>query len=113
MVENSCIFCRIISGQLASNIIWQDDLAIAIRDLNPQAPSHVLIIPKQHLVDITECKDSVLLGSLFQRAALIASKERLTNGFRLVVNTASDGGQTVNHLHIHLLGGRTMGWPPG
>ena len=113
MVENGCIFCRIISGQLASTIIWQDSLAIAIQDLNPQAPSHILIIPKQHLADITECKDSVLLGSLFQRAVLIAQQEGLADGFRLIVNKGSDGGQTVNHLHIHLLGGRAMTWPPG
>jgi len=113
MEKNGCIFCRIIQGQLNSNIVWQDDSAIAIRDLNPQAPSHILVIPKQHMSDITECKDSDILGSLFLKASLLATQERLSDGFRLVVNTGSNGGQTINHLHIHLLGGRTMSWPPG
>jgi histidine triad (HIT) family protein len=113
MEKKDCIFCRIITGQLNSNIIWQDNSAIAIRDLNPQAPSHILIIPKEHMGDITECKDSLLLGNLFQKASILAKQEGLINGFRLIVNTGPDGGQTINHLHIHVLGGRCMAWPPG
>jgi histidine triad (HIT) family protein len=111
--KDGCVFCQIISGKLSSNIIWQDDLAIAIDDRNPQAPSHILLIPKEHITDITECKDSLALGKLFQSASMLASKQGLTKGFRLVVNTGSEGGQTVHHLHIHLLGGRNLSWPPG
>jgi len=113
MEKNSCIFCRIIQGQLSSNIVWQDDSAIAIRDLNPQAPSHILVIPREHMSDITECKDSQILGSLFHKTSIVAAQEGLNKGFRIVVNTGSDGGQTVAHLHIHVLGGRAMSWPPG
>ena len=113
MDKNGCVFCQIISGKLNSNIVWQDDSAIAIYDRNPQAPAHILLIPKQHFSDITECKDSSMLGKLFQAATCIAAKEGLSNGFRIVVNTGSDGGQTVYHLHIHLLGGRALSWPPG
>jgi histidine triad (HIT) family protein len=113
MEKNSCLFCRIVQGELNTNIVWQDDTALAIRDINPQAPSHILVIPKQHMSDITECKDAKILGYLFQKASLLATQEGLGDGFRLVVNTGSNGGQTINHLHIHLLGGRAMLWPPG
>lgn len=113
MEKNGCIFCRIITGQLSANIVWQDDSILAIRDLYPQAPSHILIIPKEHISDITECKDPFLLGNLFQRACSLAGQEGLSTGFRLVVNTGANAGQTINHLHIHVLGGRRMDWPPG
>lgn len=113
MEKQTCIFCQIIAGQLSSTIIWEDDSALAIRDLYPQSPCHLLIIPKEHFSDITECKDPLLLGNLFRQACNLAAKEGLADGFRLVVNTGEHGGQTVPHLHIHILGGRSMSWPPG
>ncbi len=113
MEKKPCIFCQIVGRQLSSTIIWEDDSALAIRDLYPQAPCHLLVIPKEHFSDITECNDPHLLGNLFQQSCNLAVKEGLTNGFRLVVNTGEQAGQSVGHLHIHLLGGRNMDWPPG
>jgi len=111
-----CLFCKIISGDIPSNKIYEDKDVYAFHDINPAAPSHVLIIPKKHLHDITEAKDqdTELIGKLVLRANTIAEEIGLTeNGFRYVINTGSDGGQTVFHLHLHLLGGRPMSWPPG
>jgi histidine triad (HIT) family protein len=113
MAKQKCIFCQIIAGELPATIIWQDDLAIAINDLYPQAPCHLLIIPKQHYSDITECNDPLLLGNLLKQATKLAALKDLTSGFRLVINTGASAGQSVNHIHIHLLGGRDMQWPPG
>jgi histidine triad (HIT) family protein len=110
---SDCLFCKIIAKQIPSNPVTENEDLIAIRDINPQAPTHILIIPKHHAKDITEMSDAALTGRLFAAAKSIAQSEGLTNGFRLVVNTGSDGGQTVDHLHIHLLGGRGLGWPPG
>lgn len=111
--EPSCIFCKIIKRELPSNIIEEDSDVIAIRDINPQAPTHALIIPKEHIKSIAEWDDPEALGKLFQKACDIARQERLTDGFRVVVNTGDDAGQTVHHLHIHVLGGRRLHWPPG
>lgn len=108
-----CLFCKIAGGQIPAKLVKNTETYAAFRDINPQAPTHILIIPKEHFNDITDVRDANLLGSLFQAAKDIASEEKLDNGFRLVVNTGSDGGQTVIHLHIHLLGGRNMTWPPG
>ena len=111
-----CLFCKIISGDIPSNKIYEDKDVYAFHDINPAAPSHVLIIPKKHLHDITEAKDqdAELIGKLVLRANTIAEEIGLTeNGFRYVINTGSDGGQTVFHLHLHLLGDRPMSWPPG
>ncbi len=113
MAKQNCIFCQIIAGELKATILWEDDSAIAIRDLYPQAPTHLLIIPKEHYTDITECKDGLLIGNMLKQAASLASQEDLSNGFRLIINTGPQAGQTVAHLHIHLLGGRNMQWPPG
>ena len=113
MSKEKCIFCQIITGELTSTIIWQDESAIAIRDLYPQAPCHLLIIPKQHYNDITQCNDPLLLGNLLKYTTKLAALENLSSGFRLVINTGAVAGQTVNHIHIHLLGGRDMLWPPG
>lgn len=111
--DPNCIFCKIIDRQIPASIVSEDDYSIAIRDVNPQAPTHILILPKKHIVNITEAGDAELLGKLFQKTGPLASSEKLTKGFRVVVNTGDDGGQTVGHLHIHLIGGRAMKWPPG
>ncbi len=113
MEKQNCIFCQIIAGELKSTIIWQDDEAIAIHDLYPQAPCHILVIPKQHYTDVTTCTDPLLLGNLLKQAAKLAELENLSSGFRLVINTGAQAGQSVGHIHIHLLGGRKMQWPPG
>jgi histidine triad (HIT) family protein len=110
-----CLFCKIIAGEIPSKKVFEDDLTYAFKDINPQAPTHVLVVPRKHIASLAEAgaEDEGLLGYLHLVAARIASSERLANGFRTVMNTGSDGGQTVDHLHVHLLGGRAMGWPPG
>jgi histidine triad (HIT) family protein len=110
-----CLFCKIIAGEIPSKMVFEDDLTYAFRDINPQAPTHVLVVPRKHIASLAEAgaEDEGLLGYLHLVAARIANNERLPNGFRTVMNTGSDGGQTVDHLHVHLLGGRAMGWPPG
>ncbi len=111
---SDCIFCKIVSGQIPSQRVYEDDQVLAIRDINPQAPVHVLILPKQHIVSVMELTDSRLLGRMTVAAAQVAKREGIAErGFRLVTNTGPDGGQAVPHLHFHLLGGRQMEWPPG
>ena len=110
-----CLFCRIIAGEIPATKVHEDELVVAIRDVNPQAPTHLLVLPVRHLAsaaDLTEA-DGPLLGHLFAVAADIARREQLDGGWRLVANVGPDGGQTVDHLHLHLLGGRRMTWPPG
>ena len=111
----ACLFCKIIAGEIPSNKVFEDDLAYAFRDINPQAPTHILIAPRKHIASLAEAvaKDKELLGYLHLVAGRIANSEGLSNGFRTVINTGPDGGQTVDHLHVHLLGGRSMHWPPG
>lgn len=111
--DPACIFCKIADKQIPSKIVTEDTDYIVIRDINPQAPTHVLIMPKEHVRNINECKDPARLGSLFRVVEQVVAQENLGNGFRVVVNTGEDGGQTVDHLHIHVLGGRALGWPPG
>ena len=111
-----CIFCRIAAGEIPGERIHEDDQMIAIRDINPQAPVHLLLIPKRHIVSLVDLtpSDHALLGSLVFAAVALAEREGLAGrGFRLLVNSGPEGGQTVPHLHFHLLGGRMMGWPPG
>jgi histidine triad (HIT) family protein len=110
-----CLFCKIVAGEIPSKKIFEDDLTYAFRDINPQAPTHVLIVPRKHIASLAETgdEDQALLGYLHLVAARIARSEGLAKGFRTVINTGSDGGQTVDHLHVHLLGGRPMSWPPG
>lgn len=108
-----CIFCKIIAGEIPANIEYQDDNFIVIKDIAPTAPVHLLIIPKKHLSNIMEI-DSTLAGNLFTKIKDIAAQFGVQEkGFRLVINTGDDGGQTVGHLHIHLLGGRALSWPAG
>lgn len=108
-----CIFCKIVKHEIPSKIVLDDDDAIAIQDVNPQAPTHILILPKNHVANLSEAGNPTFLGSLFQKVQSIVEREKLDNGYRVVVNTGTDGGQTVDHLHIHVLGGRIMHWPPG
>ncbi len=109
------IFSKIIRKEIPADIIYEDNLAIAFRDINPQAPVHILVIPKQPIAKLSdaESKDHALMGHLLLTAKRVAEQEGLTNGYRLVINTGPDGGQTVYHLHLHILGGRQMHWPPG
>lgn len=110
-----CTFCRIASGDEAAPIVYQDQDVTAFHDRNPQAPTHVLIIPNEHIesVDDVTSADVDLLGKLFVVARQVAEEEGVTEGYRLVVNTGSRAGQSVFHLHMHLLGGRSLSWPPG
>ena len=113
---NNCLFCRISSKQSPANIIYEDSEAVAFTDINPQAPLHVLIVPRKHISTTLEInpEDDVLIGHLFRLAAKIAKEKGIAeSGFRLVMNTNADAGQTVFHIHLHILGGRQMHWPPG
>lgn len=111
----SCLFCKIIEGTIPSTAVYQDELCYAFADIHPQAPIHILIAPRAHIASLNEAGggDRALLGHLFWAAAEIARSKGLTKGYRVVVNTGEDGGQTVDHLHVHLLGGRSLSWPPG
>lgn len=111
-----CLFCKIVAGDIPADILYQDSDITAFRDINPAAPTHVLVIPNKHIAAINEAdeEDQALIGKLLLVANQIAEQEGLsTDGFRYVINTGSDGGQTVFHLHLHILGGRQLGWPPG
>lgn len=114
---SDCIFCRIVSGEIPAQVVARTDDAVAFHDLNPQAPVHVLVVPVRHLAavrDATGEDGAVLLGRTLQLAARVARDLGLdAGGYRLVANTGAGAGQSVFHLHVHLLGGRPMGWPPG
>ena len=110
-----CLFCRIARGELDSDVVASSESAIAFRDINPAAPTHVLAIPKRHVSSADELSrdDAELLGEVFGLLSEIAAREGLTGGYRIVTNVGPDAGQSVDHLHFHLLGGRTFSWPPG
>lgn len=109
-----CIFCKIIAGDIPGKMVYQDDEMVAFHDVAPAAPVHVLVVPKRHCASMLELQDTGLFGRLMDKVVDIAKTLGLEkNGFRTVINTGQDGGQTVPHLHIHLLGGREMAWPPG
>ena len=110
-----CIFCKIAAGEIPSKKAYEDDSILSFYDLDPQAPVHVLIIPKKHLdsLSVASEEDAALLSHMMLKAKDIAAGLGLDNGYRLVINTGDDGGQTVRHLHMHLLGKRSMKWPPG
>lgn len=114
-VSMSCLFCKIVKGEIPSKPVYEDELCYAFADINPQAPAHVLIVPREHFDSLNDAgpEKQALLGHLLWAAAEIARAKGLTNGYRAVVNTGTDGGQTVEHLHVHLLGGRSLAWPPG
>ncbi|PIG91162.1 histidine triad nucleotide-binding protein [Gloeocapsopsis sp. IPPAS B-1203] len=109
------IFSRIIRREIPADIVYEDDLALAFKDVNPQAPVHILVIPKEPIAKLAdaESKDHALMGHLLLTAKRVAQQAGLENGYRVVINTGPDGGQTVYHLHLHILGGRHMNWPPG
>ena len=111
----ACLFCKIVAGEIPSKKVLEDDRVYAFRDINPQAATHILIVPRKHVASLAEtsASDQEMLGYLHLVAARIAKSEGLSQGFRTVINTGPDGGQTVDHLHVHLLGGRAMMWPPG
>lgn len=112
-----CIFCKIASGEIPAKKLYEDEDAIAFADIDPKAPVHTLIIPRKHIASLAEVEDTPegkhLLGHLHSVANRLAQQQGLGNGYRIVINTGPDGGQTVGHLHLHLLGGRQMHWPPG
>lgn len=111
----SCLFCKIIEGGIPSTAVYQDDLAYAFADINAKAPVHVLVIPREHIASLKDATEHhrELMGHLLWVAAEIARQNNLSKGYRIVVNIGENGGQTVDHLHLHLMGGRPMTWPPG
>ena len=116
MAEQDCIFCRLIAGELPADVVYQDGAAVAIRDANPQAPVHLLVMPKEHYdaLDDMGKRDEPLLGHLVRVASRVANEHGLgETGYRTVINTGAGAGQSVFHLHIHVLGGRELTWPPG
>ncbi len=113
---SDCLFCRIVAGELPAEVVLDSEHALAFRDVNPQAPTHVLVVPKEHHPDTASLAeaDPRQLGEVFRTAAAVAKAEGLVEaGYRLVTNTGPHAGQTVHHLHVHVLGGRPMSWPPG
>jgi histidine triad (HIT) family protein len=113
---DDCLFCRIIDGKIPAKIVYQDDSAVAIEDIHPQAPVHLLVIPRQHLPSLKEARaeDELLLGHLHQVASQLARERALeSGGYRTVINNGAGAGQSVFHLHVHVLGGRHFHWPPG
>jgi len=111
-----CLFCRIIDREIDASIVYEDEHIVAFNDINPQAPTHVLVVPRRHIGSLNELSpdDDALVGEIVRRAAAIAKQRGISSGgYRMVFNTNRDAGQTVFHIHLHLLGGRTMHWPPG
>jgi histidine triad (HIT) family protein len=113
---SDCLFCKIITGQVSGSIVYQDDRVVAFKDINPQAPTHVLVVPRRHIASLNDlsAEDDGLVGEIVRRGAAIAKTAgHAARGYRTVFNTNADAGQTVFHIHLHVLGGRTMAWPPG
>ena len=116
MSQQSCIFCRIVAGEIPAAIVHQDDRSIAFRDLNPQAPVHLLVIPREHIRSLNDAKENneATLGHLLHVAARVANEQGIAeSGYRTVINTNANAGQSVFHVHVHVLGGRALSWPPG
>jgi histidine triad (HIT) family protein len=113
-MADDCLFCRIVRGEIPAKLVAEDEHSLAFRDINPQAPVHVLVIPREHVASLDQTRDPELIGRLSLMAAEIARKEGIAGtGYRTVMNTNAAAGQTVFHIHLHLLGGRSMHWPPG
>ena len=113
---SDCLFCKIIAGQIPSSIVYEDDRVLAFTDINAQAPTHILVVPRRHIESLNDLQtaDDQLVGEMVRRAAAIADERGISEGgYRTVFNTNRDAGQTVFHIHLHLLGGRHMKWPPG
>ncbi len=113
---DDCIFCKIAAGEVAAQVVLETDHTVAFRDLNPQAPTHVLVVPKRHIPTVNDLgpADQELVGEMYLAAQAVAAKEGIAaGGYRTVMNCGEDAGQTVFHLHLHVLGGRALGWPPG
>ena len=113
MTDRSCVFCAIASGAVPAAIVLETESVVAFRDVNPQAPVHILVIPRLHVESLTDPGAAGVAGSVVEAAARLAAAEGLDSGWRLVANVGPDAGQSVFHLHFHLLGGRRLGWPPG
>jgi histidine triad (HIT) family protein len=115
MPSPDTIFGKIIRREIPADIVYEDDLCLAFRDVTPQAPVHILVIPKKPIpqIELAESEDHALLGHLLLTVKKVAAQVGITNGYRVVINNGADGGQTVNHLHLHILGGRQLQWPPG
>jgi len=116
MAEPDCLFCKIIADEVQAGLVHEDERCVVIRDINPQAPTHLLVIPRDHIESLDEAsqKDEAMLGHLLRVAARVANDEGLADGgYRTVINTGAGAGQSVFHLHVHVLGGRPMHWPPG
>ncbi|MDQ1593343.1 MAG: histidine triad family protein [Pyrinomonadaceae bacterium] len=116
MAEPNCIFCQVVAGEIAADVIYTDERAVAFRDINPQAPVHALVIPREHMdsLDDASVRDEGVLGHLLRVAARVANAEGLSeSGYRTVINTGAGAGQSVFHLHLHVIGGRPLNWPPG
>lgn len=113
-MSDRCLFCKIVRGDIPAAIVMQDEHVLAFRDIHPQAPVHVLVIPRRHVTSLNEVTDAELLTNVMTAATAVARQEGIdASGYRVVINTNGDGGQTVFHLHAHVLGGRSLGWPPG
>lgn len=115
-MSEDCIFCKIVAGEIPAQRVYEDELVIGFRDLNPQAPVHLLLIPRRHIANLNALtdEDDATVARLYRAAAQIAEREGFAeSGYRCVINCNDDGGQTVYHLHLHLLAGRAMHWPPG
>ena len=111
--SETCIFCRIIRGEIPATIVAESDSAVAFQDLDAQAPVHVLVVSRVHVASLAECTDARVAGEVLMLAATVAREAGLEAGYRVVINTGPEAGQTVQHLHAHVLGGRNMAWPPG
>ena len=114
-MADDCLFCKIVNGEIPSDKVYEDPFLIGFRDISPQAPTHILFIPKKHIgmLDDLTPEDATLIGSMTLAAKEMAAKEGLEQGYRLVLNNGASAGQSVFHIHMHLLGGRPMHWPPG
>jgi histidine triad (HIT) family protein len=113
-MPDDCLFCRIVRGEIPAKFVFENTDCVAFGDIDPKAPTHVLVVPREHVASLNDASGTEMLGALFLAAAQIAKKEGIAEGgYRTVINTNRDAGQTVFHLHVHLLGGRSLAWPPG